>query len=123
MLLNSWRSVGVLVFTSPSTAQSIAIPYQFQQRIIKIATRATATAKLPIKSSWYRSGYLEQRIGIQQVTRRSVPLNQETVFVLPLLQPYRLFFKPVPWLPNLRVQFYVYTGVEDADLLEEASRI
>ncbi|NJM57991.1 MAG: hypothetical protein HC857_11910 [Synechococcales cyanobacterium RU_4_20] len=38
-----------------------------------------------------------------------VPLNRPAMFVLPLLQEsYQLAFKPVPWLPNLRLRIWEY---------------
>jgi hypothetical protein len=123
MFVDTWQSVGMLAFTNPSSTLPTAIPYVFRKRLIKVGTTAISTAAVKIKPSWHRSGYLEQRIGTQLVTSRSVALNQQTIFVMPLLKPYRLYFKPVHWLPNVRVHFFEYAGDETAELLEEASRM
>ncbi len=110
----SWRSAG-----ATRTAKPAPLGRDCQRRLIKISTTAKSTAKIKVKPTWHRAGWVRfyDAYG-QELGSRPVPLNQQTLMLCPLYTGrFRLFFTPVPWLPNLTVTVWEFGGSE-ADIAE-----
>lgn len=121
MLDESWQLVGAVTFLNPKIAQPTAISGNFTRHIVRVGSFASSNGKISIKPTWYKACNLRQVAGSRLVTTRIVPLNQESIFVFPLVSgSYQLIVVPVPWLPNLRIQIWQYNGDETEELLKEA---
>lgn len=114
----------------------VEIPYLPESRIFIVGA-----SSLKAKPTWYRAGYFHQEIdgvkvddtvvfeGLGRVpsisvdaTTEVIPLNVVKLIVFPkLANSYRLRFESVPWLEELNLAIWEYTGVESEsteDLLE-----
>jgi hypothetical protein len=93
------------------------IRWMLQSRL----TRIDVTTIRPIKDTWNKAGDLDRlnegfRIGRQ----RYIPWGSSyQVWPADNFYPFNLRWKPVPWFPQGRVQFWEYTGIiSDSDLLD-----
>ncbi|KAM3097711.1 hypothetical protein ACKFKF_19395 [Phormidesmis sp. 146-12] len=119
-LQNSWRSAGSIIFTKPKSDPPIGLVATLSSRVIKVKTTSST------RNAWRRAGYMQQLVDRAEVSNRMVPLNQETIFELsPLTDKYLLAFTAVPWLPDLTIRVWEYTGTLDyiPDLVSPESTV
>jgi hypothetical protein len=101
-----------------------------QQQIAAFTLRWMLTSRLtridciplrPIKDSWNKGGDLDRLSdGVKVGRTRYIPWGSSyQVWPADIFYPFNLKWKPVPWFPQGRVQFWEYTGIiSDSDLLD-----
>jgi len=99
----------------------VTLPIILQEKVLVIGTSATDT-----KPSWKSAGSVTQRLlipGLGQsgvdATRQNLRLNALTLLIFPVLTPdYQLDIDVRPWLRNLDISVWRYTGPEQNDIVE-----
>lgn len=92
-----------LYFTKRRTA--LIVPTLLNSQFIRIEIRFIK----PVKIDWYKAGYLTQIVefsGKQNTYISKVCPLEDSLIEIDNQFPYKVQFKPVPYLPPCRVIFY-----------------
>ncbi len=111
-----WKPRFTLIYNQ-GKRDTVIVRWMLQSRL----TRIDVTTLRPIKDTWNKAGDLDRviegfRFGRQRYISwgRSYQVWPEDKFY-----PFNLKWKPVPWFPQGKVQFWEYTGtISDSDLLD-----
>lgn len=111
-----WKPRFTVMYNRPDRGVS-DIRWMLQSRL----TRIDVTTIRPIKDTWNKGGDIDRLSDRVKVGRsRYIPWGiSYQVWPADNFYPFNLRWKPVPWFPQGRVQFWEYTGIiSDSDLLD-----
>lgn len=98
-----WRSLQTFVFSKRREAVTTITPVTSQWIRIEIKPIVV------FRADWYRAGYLNQVLvisGREYLQQSQIVPFLPSIYQFETVHPYKLRFKPVPYMPNAIVRIY-----------------